>query len=314
MAENLRQFIEQNWDLSVSTLTLFAERENRIFRLVSPQGIFAVKLARAGYHSQTAIQSELDFLDELARNNMRVAKPLATKTGAFLLPFQDQFVSISTWLDGASLGENISETTLNALGRELAKLHIIADAWARPDGFTRPSWDADGLLGEAPFWGRFWDNPVLTDVEKTTLLNFRIDAAHALKNGTFDTGLIHADAVRENVLVTGADVTLIDFDDFGLGYRQFELATVLLKIDHFDNFDILQDALFCGYTEERPLDLTELALFNALRACTYVGWIMTRPELDNDGSRARRFVEHALHYIAKWHAEKTQTQGKINHG
>ena len=94
--------------------------------------------------------------------------------------------------------------------------------------FDRPVWDAQGLLGETPLWGRFWENPQLTAAQAALLTQARDHALarlSALKGA--DYGLIHADLVQENVLIGPGGPHLIDFDDGGFGYRLFDMATVL---------------------------------------------------------------------------------------
>ena len=90
-------------------------------------------------------------------------------------------------------------------------------------------------------------------------------------------GLIHADLVRENMLVQGDTVRFIDFDDSGFGYRIFDLATALLQNINEPDYAELQAALCEGYAERRSLpDIGLLPLFLVLRALTYVGWAADR--------------------------------------
>lgn len=104
----------------------------------------------------------------------------------------------------------------------MAEMHTLADRWIPPDGFSRPSWHADGLLGQQPLWGRFWDCEGLSSAQIAALSALRNDLAlqlATLPTPAKDFGLIHADLVRENVLVTESGVTFIDFDDAGHGFR-----------------------------------------------------------------------------------------------
>jgi Ser/Thr protein kinase RdoA (MazF antagonist) len=309
MDHKLGQLITQEWGLTVSDLTLFAERENKTYRLEAPEGFYAVKVARAGYHEEQALWSELMFLDMLAGQGAHVVQPLSTKSGAFLVPFEGQFVSISNWLVGETLAEDVTPDQYTALGVALARLHDLADGWQAPEAFVRPSWDLDGLLGEAPFWDRFWLNTVLTESEQKICTDFRKNARAALSELDLDFGLIHADAARENVMVHKGNVLLLDFDDFGFGYRIFDLTTAILKTDHLDNHAELVSGLIAGYRSVRDIDLSELTLFMALRACTYLGWIMSRSELDANQERSLRAKTFALKYIALWPGNVPQTQG-----
>ena len=52
----------------------------------------------------------------------------------------------------------------------IASMHNQASTWAVPVGFRRHALDADGLMGDAPFWGPFWDHPGFTADERTLVL------------------------------------------------------------------------------------------------------------------------------------------------
>ena len=54
----------------------------------------------------------------------------------------------------------------------------MPSGWQRPTGFRRHAWDAAGLIGEQPLWGRFWELAALTPGQKDLL-----DRARALIAG-----------------------------------------------------------------------------------------------------------------------------------
>lgn len=85
----------------------------------------------------------------------------------------------------------------------------------------------------------------------------------------------------------------------GFGYRLFDLATTLLKNLAEPNYEDLKAALLAGYEEERTLDLELLDLFIALRASTYVGWIVPRMSENGAEARNRRFIETACRLCAR---------------
>jgi Ser/Thr protein kinase RdoA (MazF antagonist) len=169
----------------------------------------------------------------------------------------------------------------------MALLHSACDAFEPPHGFSRVHWNIDGLLGEHPLWGRFWENPTLDEDTRILFKAFRARVHHELEavGGTLDKGLIHADLVRDNVLVDGTTLRLIDFDDGGFGFRLFDVATALLKNRSEPNYTGLKQALLNGYLSARDLDMARLDMFLALRAVTYVGWIV--PRMNEEGARAR---------------------------
>ena len=105
--------------------------------------------------------------------------------------------------------------------------------------------------------------------------------------------MIHADLVRENVLLDGTTLHIIDFDDGGFGFRLFDVATSLPKNRRDPTYPDLRAGLVNGYQNVRPLDMVPLELFMALRAVTYVGWIAPRMEEPGSAIRNTRFIEDA---------------------
>jgi Ser/Thr protein kinase RdoA (MazF antagonist) len=184
----------------------------------------------------------------------------------------------------------------------MARLQEISDAWQHPPGFSRTSWDRNGLLGDAPVWGRFWENPTLSPEDRDLMRAFRraADAELATLEPSLDFGLIHAELVRETVLINGDEIQLIDFDDGGFGFRLFDLATTLGKLRDEPDVGDLKAALIDGYRSVRPLETTHLDLFMALRAATYVGWIIPRMAEDGAAARNTRFIEAATALARNW--------------
>lgn len=297
------------WDLSGAECRLVAGRENRVFRVEAPFGSAALRLRRPGYRSDAELRSELDWMAAMRKAGLSVPQPIAAACGAFLEQVEGFRVDLLHWLPGQPMGEGRAPLALldapavfARLGAEMARLHAACDAWTPPEGFARVRWDAEGLLGEAPIWGRFWENPTLSPDQRTFFLRFREKAATELARigGSLDQGLIHADLVRENVLLDGDRLHLIDFDDGGWGFRLFDIATALLKHRQEPDYPALEAALLAGYGRVRAVDTVALPFFMALRAVTYLGWIV--PRLHEEGGTARnaRFIADAEVMCARW--------------
>jgi Ser/Thr protein kinase RdoA (MazF antagonist) len=262
------------------------DRENHVLEMVLPSGVrAALRLHRAGYQSPEAIRSELWWCAELARAGLPVPAALPARNGALLIALADgRQASAIAWMEGEALGEAAKPFTLplprvldayHALGSLLAKVHAITDTLTLPDGFTRPRWDLEGLVGDTPHWGRFWDHPAATPDQRATLIRAR-DALR--KRLTGQIGLIHADLLRENVLVNGHSVSLIDFDDSGFGYRLHDLGTALLQTFQHPEQSQIRAALMAGYGTK---DEDMVQSFTLARALASVGWTMPRLQPDD---------------------------------
>ncbi|UOA28953.1 phosphotransferase [Pseudosulfitobacter sp. DSM 107133] len=287
------------WGLDGADWQLIAARENQVFRVEGRTGPVALRLHRVNYRSDDELRSELQWMAAVAAGGLHVPEPVRATDGSFLHVIDGVQVDVLGWLTGRPVGTtatplDVADRTglFHAIGREMARLHQVSDAWTLPPDFTRCRWDRDGLVGDAPVWGRFWDNPALSQDDRALFTRLRAQADDVLANQSagLDHGLIHADLVRENLMIDGARIQLIDFDDGGYGYRQFDIATTLLKNMQEPDYVDLRTALIDGYLSVRPIDLTTLDLFLVLRAATYVGWIITRMDEDGAADRCARYA------------------------
>lgn len=278
----------RHWDGRM--IRLIRDRENHVFEMQTPQGRAALRLHRAGYQSPAAIRSELWWCAALAQAGLPVPAALPARDGSLLVALSDgRHASAIAWMEGEALGEAAQPNTrplplvldlYDALGALLARVHQATDRLTLPPDFTRPRWDWDGLVGDDPLWGRFWDHPAATSDQRATLIRAR-DALRERLAG--DTGLIHADVLRENVLVNGRSVSLIDFDDSGFGYRLHDLGTALVQtVQHPDHVQ-LRDALMAGYG---TTDIEMVEAFTLARTLASVGWTMPRLAPDDPINRS----------------------------
>lgn len=297
---------------------LVKNRENIVFELRLAGGArAALRLHRPGYQTAAGIGSELLWMQGLAAAGLLVPAPVPSLSGALVEEAGGRCLSCVGWLEGAPLGaaeaplagEAAEQAAMmHDLGGLVARLHGATDALALPAGFTRPSWDEEGLLGEAPLWGRFWESPAFAPGERALMLEARGFARKALADlraGGADYGLIHADVLRENVLCHAGALALIDFDDAGFGFRHYDLATALVQSLEEPALPDLAAALVAGYRAARPLAPGRLALFVMLRCCASAGWIASRagpgdPRQRFYAGRALRMARHVLDGTAPW--------------
>ena len=289
---------------------LIKNRENAVFEITLPQTRAALRLHRHGYQTAAAIRSELWWCEALAKAGLPVPTAIRARNGDLLADLgAGQLASVIAWVEGTILGQAdipLAGTPEQqcaryaALGTLIAHIHTATDALDLPQDFDRPYWDIDGLVGPNPLWGRFWEHPVLSELEAATL---RQVAQHCYAQlteyaaGGVDVGLIHADLLRENVILhpDSNTMTLIDFDDSGFGFRLFDLGTALSQNLYEPSRDALAGALIQGYGAHRPLPARDVAMvpvFTLLRCLASLGWTMGR--LPADHPRARHYAERAI--------------------
>jgi Ser/Thr protein kinase RdoA (MazF antagonist) len=129
-----------------------------------------------------------------------------------------------------------------------------------------------------------------------TSLRERLSEKLTAVSDDLDYGLIHADIIRENVLVSESGIAIIDFDDCGFGWRLFDIATSLLRNRGEPHYPLIRRSLLEGYRSKRPLGeetLAHLPLFLLLRSLTYIGWVSARPEMPAAADRLQRFLADA---------------------
>lgn len=102
-----------------------------------------------------------------------------------------------------------------------------------------------------------------------------------LEEAQADFGLIHADLLRENVLVEDGVLSIIDFDDSGFGFRGYDLATALVQSVDDPMYPLAHHAVCDAYRSTRRASAPapgDVDLFVALRCFASAGWVITRAE------------------------------------
>ena len=313
-----------HWDLKVANLAPIKVRENAVFRIDLAEGGRAVlRVHRSGYHSDAELNSEFIWMRALETAGIPVPRVIRSRHGrdfeVVAMPALGgaRQIDVFEWIDGRQLGSVESGVSgegaaiaeqYQMIGAVAARMHNHAADWQSPAGFRRHAWDAAGLVGEQPFWGRFWELAALTPGQRKLLVRARAKiagelAAYGTKPDRY--GLIHADLVPENLLVDGNRVQVIDFDDAGFGWHLFELATSLYFITGDGIYPTARESLIRGYRTEREMPdeaLERLPLFLAVRATTYLGWVHTRQGSDTARELTPWLAERACAVVEEYFA------------
>ena len=290
----------ESFPVEAKKVELIAHSENLTFRVsdCSNDNDYVLKLHRPGYNSIEQLNSERIWVGALREAGLSVPGSLLTHKGQHfeLVDIPDtgeqRYAGMTTWLQGTPLSQYLTTSSdaeertrfFRRIGELAAAIHNQSSRWKEPAGFARSRLDLEGLLGETPRWGRFWEHAELTKAEKALLLGERERArailiAYGARRDNF--GLIHTDLHPENIVYNGEDLALIDFDDSAYGWHLYEIASALFMDRFAPDFDALREALLEGYREHRPLaeqDVELLSVFLLIRGMAIIGWFHQRAE------------------------------------
>lgn len=268
-------------------LTLLNVSENGTFRIDDPvtSTRSVIRVHRSGYHSKEAIRSELAWVTALRQAGVvRTPAFIPAPNGEVIVTSRledgdERHVVRFEWVDGVEPTEDRLAADFEQLGEITARLHAHAKSWTRPGDFTRFTWDYETSLGARGHWGRWQDGLGVGPQESEVLARCAARLEERLTRwGTSSDrfGLVHADMRLANLLVSGDEVTVIDFDDCGLSWYLYDLGSSLSFIEHEPYVPELVDSWVTGYRRVAPLseaDVQELATFIMLRRLLLVAWI-----------------------------------------
>lgn len=281
--------------------------ENATYKVEAADGRrWALRIHRDGYHSKTAIASELAWLVDL-RNMGVVTTPVPVQgrdgeiiqqLGHSRMP-RPRNIVLFDWETGAEpgIGEDLS-APFEVLGEVTARMHLHAKGWKRPTWFNRLTWDFDTSLGETgPHWGR-WRDGMGVDPEKQKLFGRTVQVIgnrlSSYGKSPERYGLIHCDLRLANLLTDGRAVKVIDFDDCGFGWYMYDAATPVSFYEHEPQVPGLIESWKQGYRRVIKLtkeDEAEIPTFIMLRRLLLVAWIGSHHETDLAKSMGLPYTE-----------------------
>ena len=290
----------ESFSVEPEDIELVAHSENVTFRVSARGGEtdYVLRLHRPGYNSIEELNSERIWATALKDAGISIQDSLLTRKGQHFALVdvpgtgEQRYAGMASWLEGTLLSDYLEtkpgradrERMFHRIGGIAAAIHNQSTGWNVPPGFERRRLDLEGLLGERPHWGRFWEHADLTSAERAVLLRARQDVRNTLQayGETPDNfSLIHADLDPDNIVQHGDDLALIDFDDSAYGWHVYDMASVLIEHSLTPDFDALSAALLDGYGERRPLekrDIEMLPAFLLIRGMAIIGWYHQRPE------------------------------------
>lgn len=276
------------------TPSLINISENATYRLDDPAtgARWALRIHREGYHSRTAIASELAWLGALSESKAaNVPTPLRGSDGESIQTLtidgleRPRNVVLFAWEAGAEPAAN-DVLGFEKLGETAAKMHAQVRAWKPPSWFERHTWNFETSLGATPHWGRWRDGMGMTPeieavlAETVAVIERRL-ARLGMGPGVFN--LVHGDMRLANLLTDNGTVKVIDFDDCGFSWFLYDCATTVSFFEDAPEVPDLIKAWVRGYRRFDtlgPEEETEIETFIMLRRILLVAWIGSHSETD----------------------------------
>jgi Ser/Thr protein kinase RdoA (MazF antagonist) len=255
-------------------LTQLNSYENRVFDLRLEKGQererVIAKFYRPGRWNREALLEEHSFLHEIKQEGFAVAAPLTLQNGSTLGEKNELYFALFPKIQGR-LPEELLEKDLKQVGRLLAQVHNVG---ARKKFRHRP------IVGETPFspWETLeilepWISPEMWPRYEAAAIELLERIENEIDRSEYQR--IHGDCHRGNLISFGDQMSLIDFDDCGMGPVIQDFWMLFTSALGDDERDILIDA----YEELREFphhQLEWIPLLRGLRILSYSGWIARR--------------------------------------
>jgi Ser/Thr protein kinase RdoA (MazF antagonist) len=310
-------------------VTLINVSENATYRLedVASGRKWALRVHREGYHSRTAIASELAWLTAL-RNDAGILTPVPLQgadgeliqTVSVEGPANPRNVVLFHWEDGAEPACT-DIAVYESLGEIAARMHAHVRRWPRPAWFERHTWDFDTSLGDRPHWGR-WQNglgvtPAIMEIFAETVAVIR-DRLDRFGKSPARFNLVHGDMRLANLLADGPTIKVIDFDDSGFSWLLYDCATTVSFFEHAPEVPELLQAWVRGYRRVATLSAeeeTEIATFVMLRRLLLIAWIGSHSETELAQSMGVSYTRETVplceRYLTRFGTKSSAAAGRM---
>jgi Ser/Thr protein kinase RdoA (MazF antagonist) len=256
---------------------------NRVYEVGLADGSFVIaKFYRPGRWSREALQDELDFVDELAAEELPVVPPMRGADGQLLHEGGGMRFAVLPKRGGRALDEPAPHDWMH-IGRLLARMHAVGTRHAPRDRIRIGPDDS-----MATHLRYIIDSGAMSDAVRRryeTVVRTITDTIRPLFEGV-ETGRIHGDCHRCNILHRpGEPFHLIDFDDMAVGPAVQDLW--MLLPGRVRDCPAEVESLLEGYETFHPFDRAALRLVEPLRAMRFLHYTAWCARQKADGGFVR---------------------------
>ena len=249
--------ILSSYPIDVKSVVSINYEYNATLKVETTDGqLFALRINTNSPRTPENLRAEIAFVRLLAEDGrVKVPHPIENREGNFYTSILHEVSGrmfhcvLYSWILGEELEEEPqNEQQLFALGAAMATMHLAAQGFELPEGSSLPTfddplwWTEDFLLSEKSVL-----DAEAKDLISQALSAIKFGVAKFFANAT--PRVIHADMHGGNALWYEGSLSVIDFDDCGIGFPLQDLATALYYLDTPE-----QDAAFRqGYESIAPV-------------------------------------------------------------
>ena len=276
--------LKQHWPLAdeikfhrrVANFVYFATIENKevVLRLTEPH-----------HRKQHEIHSELDWINYLSGHHMKIASPVKTFSGSYIVELpgtQPYFAVVFNKAPGSFLKDdvNLKDDIIKTWGQYVGRMHRLTKNY-KPDSsiIPRQQWEQDESLMMA-----------LRSHDKNDDLPYRrmneiLEWMRCLPKENPSYGLVHCDLHRGNFFVKNDQITAFDFDDACYQWFSYDIVAPINSINNNIDEGVFNleketalNMFLVGYNSENSLEkiwIDRIPIFDKYRAVLIYHWIKT---------------------------------------
>lgn len=274
--------VRERWGLR-GEVKFLRRVENFVYQATLEDRTVFLRLTEPHHRSAQEIQGELDWMDYLAGQGMRIAAPIHSRDDALVETIEGDEVYHAALFEqahGAPLKdkEDFTPEVLRAWGAYVGKMHRLTKGYQPgPQVQPRAQWNEDNGF-----------KVTLKGVDKADPIAYErfhqcMEWLSGLEKDDECFGLVHADLHHGNFFVERGRITAFDFDDCAYHWFVYDLVTPffnLLKMSDAGFFDRPFEetkALYLeGYSQENTLApkwLARVDAFLLFRISTVYHWV-----------------------------------------
>ena len=261
------EYIEKatkQWD-GHENVTLIDDVENFVYDFVCEGKRRILRLTHSTHRSEDDIEAELDWINFLYDNDVKVSKPVPSKNMRFteVTPVDDSYFvacvferAPGNFVDTSNPHE-WNTNLFRDWGKTIGKMHALTKKYyPKHLRKKRHEWYEDDVIINSSKYVPPHESQILKDLELT------LGRIRTLPKTPDSYALVHNDLNPTNFFVDNGDITVFDFDDSCYNWFICDIATsiplyspIFLNADWKDATKEFFYHFLTGYNEENKIDV-----------------------------------------------------------